>query len=191
MVKALSKHIVEKLIKNDEINEDDRELYEYAVINVIMSFAPVIMALLFGLLMGKATESLLIIIPYAMIRKFAGGFHFNSMLMCFIFSSAFLVDVILISGVITDCMGLKIVLVISIVIILIISPIDNDNRRLDKEEKYHCWKWTFLLVVVFSLLYLLMLMTNGGEIAKCIAIGIIITAILQLPSLPELIVKKG
>lgn len=190
MIEKIAGKIIDKLIKNGEVDEIDRELYEYAVINIIMSFAPVVLALGFGIMLGKVSESMLIIVPYAVIRKFAGGFHFKSMLACFLFSSLFLLDVILLCDRIHNGTGLVTVLFISVLGIIIFSPLDNEKRRLDKKEKSHCKKWTIIFTIAFCLLYIIMIFYACDKGAKCIALGIIITSLLQIPSLPGKIVKK-
>ncbi|MGN0485511.1 MAG: accessory gene regulator B family protein [Lachnospiraceae bacterium] len=61
------------------------------------------------------------------------------------------------------------------------SPIDHKNRRLDQEEKVLYKKITFYLTITFGVFVFLMNGLGHSNIAVCIGIGIIMTATLQLP----------
>lgn len=67
--------VVAWLVKYQVIEEQEKELYCYAMESYILFWSPVIFALLLGIIMGKVKESIFVIIPFMIIRKYSGGYH--------------------------------------------------------------------------------------------------------------------
>ena len=173
------------LIGEDTINEEERELYAYAISVLWSTISLLILVLVVGLLMGTVKEGLLFLLPFLIMRKFSGGFHTRRMWTCIISSTI----------VLSACMGcikflhtgivMNVVLVIAICNLIIWSPVDSENRRLNPEEKHFCKVVVSVMAVIFGLLYLMLVLSNHDQAAVCIAAGIILTAMLQLPHIVE------
>ena len=63
------------LIKHNAIAPSDRELYEYALYSFLLSLTPLIIFLVISGVIGMFWEGMLIVFPFMVLRKFAGGFH--------------------------------------------------------------------------------------------------------------------
>ena len=70
------------LVRCQVIEEQEKELYCYAMESFVMFWSPMILALLLGTITGRVKEGILVIIPFMMIRKFSGGYHAKNLWIC-------------------------------------------------------------------------------------------------------------
>ena len=152
----------------------------------MLTLSPVLLALFFGVLLGEIQRSLLIIIPFVCLRKFSGGYHTKRAGTCLISSSLFLILSILLSTVVENNGMITSITIAAAVSLAYFSPLDNENRLLDKEEKSAYKKTTVILLLCFGLIELFFAKMGMKWCAECISIGLILTACLQYPC----IIKK-
>ena len=84
-IHALSSRIA-MLIQENEYTEDDQILLTYGVEEIVKTGA----LLLGGLLIGRIKEIAVAILSFCSMRKVAGGYHADSSIKCFMFSSSFI-----------------------------------------------------------------------------------------------------
>lgn len=78
--------IADWLVRCAMIDEEDKELYRYAAYSLILSISPLLLAIGFGICMGRVKESVMITLPFMLIRKFSGGYHTKHAWSCMICS---------------------------------------------------------------------------------------------------------
>lgn len=178
--------IVTWLIRHDAIKDADRELYEYAVYSLLITLSPLLIIIVIGCLMGMVKESVLLILPFMIIRKFSGGFHAKHGWTCFIGSCAVLFLCVILASHITCNVVLDAVVLGAVTSLCIWSPIDSDNRRLSDGEKRRYKKVTCVTAVTFMLLYVLLCLAKSDTYAVCIAVGLVLPAGLQLPCILQI-----
>lgn len=169
------------LFKVGVIQEEDRELYEYAAYSLMITLSPVFMAMLFGGLVGAVLESIILIIPFMVIRKYSGGYHAKNSKVCFLESS--LILILCISGSVYleyDILHI-LTLLVSTLSLIICSPIDSDNRRLEEFEKRIYKRQTAKITLIFLIISLGLYIAQQSRYAICVSIGVILSAGLQLP----------
>lgn len=189
MISKVTNGITSWLISCEAIDEADRELYEYAVHSLWLNVVPIFLVLLFGGVMGRIKEGLLLIIPFLAIRKYAGGFHAKKESTCFISSSLLLALCVYLTGYLSYGIALNCFVAAAIISLMVFSPIDNENRRLDLEEKKRYKFLTCVLVLIVAAVYLLLVMCRAYNYAVCIAIGLMLSAGVQVPCILKRIVK--
>ena len=86
MIHQISKVIVKWLLSAGAISSNEQEIYEYAVYSVIFSVAPLFLVFVIGSFLDIALEGVIFLLPFLLIRKFSGGFHLKSPVVCFISS---------------------------------------------------------------------------------------------------------
>ena len=189
MISKCKKGIVSWLIEYGVIEYSDKELYEYAIHSLILSIAPLLVAFLFGIMMSACHEAVLMILPFLAIRKYAGGFHAKKESTCFISSSLLLALCVYLTGYLSYGIALNCFVAAAIISLMVFSPIDNENRRLDLEEKKRYKFLTCVLVLIVAAVYLLLVMCRAYNYAVCIAIGLMLSAGVQVPCILKRIVK--
>ena len=164
MIEKCANTIADWLINCEVVKETDKELYSYAVYSILLSLSPLLLAIGFGIGMGCVGRSVMIIMPFVIIRKFSGGYHTKHAWSCLIWSCLLLVLCMVLSFHIKCGWVLALITVGAAVSLICFSPIDNENRVLSQEE---CDALLFVCQLhIYSI---------------CISIGIMLSAGLQLP----------
>lgn len=65
--------------------------------------------------------------------------------------------------------------------LIIFSPIENENRRLDLIEKKEYKSKITVIVLIIAIIYYLLILLNRENYALAIDVGIILSACLQTP----------
>lgn len=179
MIRAI-RRLIQNLIEKGEISESEQELYQYAIECFLSLCAPFFLSIVIGIILGELLESILIIIPFACIRKFSGGYHARNSKTCFVAS----VVIIFLFIRITAYICVDIVLIIALVStigIVQFSPVDSENRRLDNDEKTKYKRDTcFLLLLAWGIIISFIFLSFVNW-AKYYSMGIILTFCLQIP----------
>ena len=151
MIEKCANTIADWLINCEVVKETDKELYSYAVYSILLSLSPLLLAIGFGIGMGCVGRSVMIIMPFVIIRKFSGGYHTKHAWSCLIWSCLLLVLCMVLSFHIKCGWVLALITVGAAVSLICFSPIDNENRVLSQEE-CGCYKMiTAMLVIIFML----------------------------------------
>jgi len=171
------------LIQQDAIKPDDRELYEYAICSFLISVMPLAIFLIASGVIGMLPEGLLIIVPFMVIRKFSGGYHARHAYTCMMISMGLLGSSFYVV-IHVDCSQLfHILVVVSGLSVVINSPIDSDNKKLKEDEIKRYRYITRLLIIISVALYSIFVILKQDHYAVCLGVSIVLTAILQLPSI--------
>lgn len=188
MIRFISRAVAEWLLKHGAISVNEKELYEYGIYSFLFTLTPLFLVLMVSIPLNMAVEGVLLITPFILLRKFAGGFHFQTPLPCIIVSTVVLLGCLLEIRVILEYGNFIIhtlLVYASIVPICILSPIDSENRQLSAKEKSAFHRIAIVLATINAALYSLLLILRTVEIAIPLGTGMILTALLQLPCLFE------
>lgn len=180
-MKQMAGVITTWLIGQGVIGEKDRELYEYAVHSFFWDLAPVVYALVIGLLMQDLAVSVVLILPFVVMRKFSGGCHAESAWVCLICSCLLLIGCVYLAKHIPQGIGFSLIVLAGVLGLIRFSPVDSKNRRLDDEEKRERKRDTTVLGIIFYIIHILLWVLHQEQYAVCIGVGILLTALLQLP----------
>ena len=183
--------LINWLIAKKVISEEAEELYKYAAQCLMISLYPFLLTIIIGICMGRLVESLLIIIPFMCIRKYSGGYHAKTMLICFIESCGLLILCIYLVSYVKCSMLLHVILATSMAVLWILSPIDSENRRLDLDEQKKYRTVARIIVTLFILVYLILYFVHKDVYAVSIALGLMLTAGMQLPCVYQRLKKKN
>lgn len=190
-MRKLSCKLINWLIQLEAVSEEERELYEYAAYSLLITTSPLMLAVLFGSFMGHLIESIVLIVPFMMLRKFSGGYHMNNAVTCFLTSCFILIGCIILSDQLKYDLKIVIAVLLSAISLSVCSPIDSQNRRLEQEEKMRYKKTTCILTWVFVLSVFVLAHIEQYTLAVCVSIGIVLTSVLQLPCIFKYIKYKS
>lgn len=188
MIRFVSRAVAKWLLKHGAISVNEKELYEYGIYSFLFTLTPLFLVLMVSIPLNMAVEGVLLITPFILLRKFAGGFHFQTPLPCIVVSTLVLLGCLLEISVILEYGSFifhTLLVYASIVPICILSPIDSENRQLSAKEKSAFHRIAIVLATINAALYSLLLILRTVEIAIPLGTGMILTALLQLPCLFE------
>ena len=186
MIKRLAAVTAKWLLQAGAISASDMELYEYGIYSFLFTMCPLGLVLIISIFLNMVIEGILLIIPFILIRKFCGGFHFQSSVLCGIVSTLVLTAFLL---------GIRLVLntaeygwwcaalLISVVQVVIFSPIDSEGRRLTQNEKKVFKKIATALSIITVILCAVLAAFHQMWAAVSIGSGLILSAALQFPCL--------
>lgn len=191
MIERCADAVTDWLISHYAVEEQDRELYVYAVYSFLMTISPLLLSFIFGVMMGMVMQSIILIIPFMVIRKYSGGFHAKNAWSCLICSCLLLILCISMTSYIKCGLGLATVTVMALGSLMVFSPIDSENRRLELHEKKRYKYMTIVLAFAFELLSAALYLFHMYTYVVCISIGIILAAGLQIPCIFHLFKVKS
>jgi accessory gene regulator B len=177
-MRSITNEITDALIESGAVAENQRKLYHYCVTGVLEIGINLIITLTIGLLMGKLIETLLFLLIMIPLRRTAGGYHSDSSRACFIISILLYITTILSAGFLADSLHhihSAWIFAVATTIILILSPVDSKNKRLDDSEKKRFRKQSFLLVLLFSIGFAVLFLL--GSVSFCYLISCSMTMI--------------
>lgn len=82
MLSFISSHIVKKMILNNMIDKNEKELFIYGIELIISNISSIFIVLLLGILFHKLIEAITLLILLWILRYYSGGYHAKTMLRC-------------------------------------------------------------------------------------------------------------
>lgn len=83
-MEEISSKITEWLIKQQVIQRDDMEIYQYGLFHMIMNLADIISIILISLYFGKIELAVIYLVFFCVLKKYAGGYHAKTIVGCYI-----------------------------------------------------------------------------------------------------------
>lgn len=190
MLESISKNCAEWLYQSGVIYFREKEVYSYATYCILTTLSPFLISILVGTIMGMLTECIVMTLPFLFERKFAGGYHAKYAWLCTI-ESNLLVGIALYLTAQCSCnLKLNIVTIMATLSLAVFSPIDSENRRLESEEKKICKIGAITSAAFFDLIFWILQFVGETHYSKYIAMGIILSALLQTPVILGRFIQK-
>ena len=134
MVEKLSRHIALWLIKSGILENDDIDLYIYAIQYLLLIINPTIIFTAYCIATHNITIGLIEVFSFLLIRKYCGGYHCQSSTVCLIFSAIILIVMAWLSSFIKPSLYMSIALVIADVELIIKGPVISVNHSVSDSE---------------------------------------------------------
>lgn len=131
----ISEKITNRLIRKNVIEDYNREIYLFGVEQFLTTTLNIVTTIVIGLVLGELWQSILFVLMFMMLRSYAGGYHASTPVGCYFLTSSIIAIALSVLKYIEInilvCVGL---LIISGVVILILSPVQSENKPLDNIE---------------------------------------------------------
>ena len=172
--------VISRGICSGHIKEEQKDEYIYGMNMFFNVCINIITMIIIGIISGYLWECIVFCLVYKTVRKYVGGFHFESSLHCYISSCFMYFVVIAIMAYIPfKICAVSIMVVISGITMWFISPVESVNKPLDEDEKRVFKKRARVNISVVSMVYIAALFINK-DISEVIAIGIILVMFFAL-----------
>ena len=170
MVLSLTQKVVKQLIENETIREEDEELYIYGLQQGLIIILNIFTTIGIGFIFGMVWQSILFMLTYIPLRTYAGGFHAKTQINCYLFSIALTVIMLLVIKFIppTNFIILGIALIAGSLII-ILAPIEDANKPLDKTEILVYRTRTRIIFGIQMSIIILLLFLGQKNISMCMS----------------------
>lgn len=131
----IAEHLADKLEESHIIKNEDRELYVYGLNQGMMIILNLCTTLIVGLVLHTTVLLLIFSSAYIPLRSYAGGYHAKTPLRCYVLSAIMLVVISMIMKYYSFKLPIIIsILLLSSMIIIWLSPVEDINKPLDKQE---------------------------------------------------------
>lgn len=177
--------------ENVELPEN-LEVYKYVLHSSLLDLVPIIITLILGMFFKNCLEGIAMIVPYMIIRKFSGGYHLKKFTHCFTVSCCLITLGYVIILIVDTHPGNNYfdkLVMCAAVLIVICSPIENQNRAITEAERKFFKLLTGTLMVFFTMVYSL-LRTMECRYTIGIGIGILLVFGLQVPCIIPILLNK-
>ncbi len=164
MFAKTAKQLVVHLEENQIIKSDDRELYVYGFNQGLTILLNLVTTLGIGLLFDSTVQLVVFMVAYIPLRSYAGGYHARTPLKCYMISIIMLIAVsICLRCIVLNHWWYWILVVLSIILIVFLSPVEDKNKPLDEIEVTVYRKRTIIITmveVVLSILFAILRFSN-------------------------------
>lgn len=137
MIETLAKKMTTKFINSNIVNSEDREIYNYCFeITIFLGIGYLVLFFL-SLIFNESLVSVIFLLSFLVFRKTCGGYHAKNYSICGFLSLLSYLFLILVIKKIDIIFNISyILLIIGLLVILILSPIQDDNKPFtDKQYK--------------------------------------------------------
>lgn len=181
MFHKISERIIAYAVKNNSLDKDKADEYIYGLEISLSVLASYISIIIIGLLMGMFWQSALFLFIFVTVRRFAGGLHFGSQLMCYL-SMCIMCPLVLLIIKYTENNSIlySIVMAVSTIILLIISPVPAIEKPLDKKEKLVYGGISRIIIIIITVIYILLCILKLIYIEKIISVTIFAVALFAI-----------
>lgn len=186
MIETLAKKITTKFIENNIIKSEEREIYNYCFETTIVIGISYLILIVLSIIFKESLTSLIFLMAFGIFRKTCGGYHASNYSLCSIMSLLSYLFLILIVKKVTIAFNVSyFLLIIGLLIILALSPIQDDNKPFT-EKQYKRFKiiskvLAAIFIFVFSALELSgrhNLLINKYYFSFCYGIDLVAIALL-------------
>lgn len=181
MFVKISQKIAENLKHSSIIDSEEQELYAYGFKQGFIIVLNLVTTLAIGLLLGKVLEISLFMTAYIPVRTYAGGYHAKTTFRCYLLSVMMLTAVTLcikylwLPNIVYDF-----VMIASIVVVLLFSPVEDSNKPLDAEEVQVYRKRTLYLLLTETIVFSIMRFLKFQVFAIAICYAMIVLGVMLI-----------
>lgn len=180
MSEKLADKLALYLVRLRLVEESKTELYSYAINYLLLLIIPVFIFATFCIISHNILLGFVEIISFLLIRKYSGGYHFDSSSICLIFSSFSLIAMALLSGIIRPSLYIIITLALCDTELLIIGPIISVKHSVSDIEKRHYHRYMSIILLICNIFFIILSVLQIYRLANCIAIVIIVVSLSHI-----------
>lgn len=191
MIKTFAKSITNKLVSKNILNIEEKEMYYYCFETLIVIVITIFVLLSMSLIFDELLYSLIFYFSFLLFRKVCGGYHTDNYIKCSIFSLlSYLFFIVMLKTSFLQIKMLFIIIFLALVIIFMLSPIENDNKPFTQKQ-YVCFKVISKTLSISIIATLLIVILTGKYVILnikyyyCFAFGIGYEAIALILSILE------
>lgn len=180
MFYKLCEKIVLSGINNGTIANEQKDEHLYGMNMLFNVTINILSMIIIGIVVGKPIECIIFCFVYKTIRKYTGGFHFESAWTCYISSCVmYLLAMATIIYIPFKMYEISTIVIIASIIMWILSPIEAINKPLDECEKQVFKNRARIRIVAVLAAYAFCIFINE-QFAYSIALSIIFAMLFAI-----------
>lgn len=153
MWKKMAGRLFELQSRNGILEEKDRRLYEYAYGVLLGRVVIYLIIVILGIITGNWMEMIVFLLPFTVLRQYAGGIHLEKAGGCMAVSGILvLLCSLYLASAPAVIWQMRIIWFVAVGVIFIMAPVDASSKKLDaKEKKVYGMRARVILVIEFAI----------------------------------------
>ena len=149
MWKKMAGRLFELQSRNGILKEKDRRLYEYAYGVLLGRVVIYLIIVILGIITGNWMEMIVFLLPFTVLRQYAGGIHLEKAGGCMAVSGILvLLCSLYLASAPAVIWQMRIIWFVAVGVIFIMAPVDASSKKLDaKEKKVYGMRARVILVI--------------------------------------------
>lgn len=172
--------ITYRLVEDKSIDAADVEAYKFGLEVTILKAVHFTSYIAIALCMKKFLQFVIIFAVLYAFRRNTGGFHARTRIGCYLFSCAVIFLSLFVTELSFAWWGMAAVSVLDLIGLLILSPVQHINRKLDVED-IACFRRRLKIIsLVFLIIYVVTSGLGGLYLVKLYTIGVTMDTLLTV-----------
>ncbi len=181
MLERLSQRFADQLVDFGIISESDIEIYVFGFYQIVMLLLNVVTTLILGVAFRLIVPCIILNIAYIVIRISAGGYHADSPVKCYIYSTLMIAVLLsVIKWIHISNTVLASMLVISGIVIVILAPVETENNPLDEIEKKVYRKRSLIVLSLEILACIFLQIISKKWVVQTVVLGLFAECIMLI-----------
>lgn len=181
MFSYISNNLIDVLIKNNKIDDCERDIYFYCIKATIEMLFNIIITLIIGIIWCKPIETVIFLCLIIPLRSTSGGCHAEKSITCFFLSIGIYLLTIEISSILTlSSSKASIIYIILMTLVGLLTPVDSIHKRLEKQEKDKQRKNFRVLIFIVSLIFIILILLKCTKYSNIVLSVLFVIFILQI-----------
>lgn len=145
------KFILGWIEKDESLTEEKRVIVSFGLYHIFLMLINLLSLILIGISMGHGIETIVLLLLFIPLRKYAGGYHAGTRIGCFFLTNLMFIIIMNILKYIrvSDLAAIGIIFLLCTVI-YVLSPIDNISNLLTENQK-HLYQRKILKYIIVEL----------------------------------------
>jgi len=178
MIYDISKKITDRLLFKNVIDKDDWEIYQYGMYQLILNSVDIVTILLLGIIFKELWQCIVYVGVFVSMRVYAGGYHASTPLRCYLITTLTTAVALLVMKYIeVGYFVWTAMLFVSSLVILVLAPIESENKPLDIMEKKIYRKRTCIIWGVETVLAVIFAFLKVKSVFICVTMAEIMLGI--------------
>ncbi|WP_077610973.1 accessory gene regulator ArgB-like protein [Clostridium sp. Marseille-P2415] len=182
MIRMISwkEHMIEKLVLYNIIPEEETEIYTFGMECLVLKLIHCISYFGIAACLGMLPELIVIGCVLIPLRRSAGGYHAKTRTGCYLFSCFYVFIILFVSKAVINQYMWWGALALSDGVIFFMSPVDNDNKKLDEKETLYYRKKSRHILILVNIGCVLLTVFHFYKTGSLLGYGIYAAAFLLL-----------
>lgn len=178
--RILIDRIIHGLVEDESIDAADVEAYKFGLEVTMLKAVHYTSYIAIALCMKRFLEFLIIFAVLYTFRRNTGGFHAKTRIGCYLFSCAVIFLSLLATELSFAWWGMTVLSVLDLIVLLILSPVQHINRKLDAEDIVCFRRRLKIISLAFLIMYVVTSGLGGLYLVKLYTIGATMVTLLTV-----------
>lgn len=160
--------LVNRLINNQIISNDDRDVYKYGLEVFVSLLTKIILLTIIAYIFNVIIEMAIFASTFFILRTNAGGYHAKTFLGCFTATvMSIFITVQILNNILVSFYFTLIILIIANILIFLYAPVDTPNKVLTQKEYYIYRKRSLKFAALFTLGIIMIYLVDATKLYYC------------------------